>query len=219
MPSTTAPDATPVVVPPAPPAAARGPVPLPVVAVAVLAVVQSLALLALGLTGLDGVLAAQVRPDGAVVALVLLVLATWVVLCAGGGANLADGAGRLLLVSVSAAEVGLLLAVTGAGLLGVGGVGSVIVGPLGALPVPALALLGLGVPMTKLLLAYSLPATEWLAAGPRPRARRPALPPRQRVVRGVTLGVIGLALTTVALVGPPAGPATVPDPASVGTAP
>ncbi|WP_448614204.1 hypothetical protein [Modestobacter sp. URMC 112] len=218
MPSTTAPDATPVVRP-APPVPARGPVPLPVVAVALLAVAESLALLALGLTGLDGVLAARVRPDGAVVALVLLVLATWVVLCAGGGANLADGAGRLLLVSVSAAEVGLLLAVTGAGLLGVGGVGTVVVGPLGALPLPALTLLGLGVPMTKLLLAFSLPATEWLAAGPRPRARRPALPPRQRVVRGVTLGVIGLALTTVALVGPPAGPATVADPASVGTAP
>ena len=207
------------VVPAARPVAARGPVPLPVVAVAVLAVVESLVLLALGLTGLDGVFGTGVRPDGAVVALALLALATWVVLCAGGGANLADGAGRLLLVAVSVAEVGLLLTVTGAGLLGVEEVGMVVVGPLGALPVAALALLGLGVPMTKLLLAYSLPATEWLAAGPRPRARRPALPPRQRVVRGVTLGVIAVALTTVALAGPPAGPTTVPDPASVGAAP
>ena len=219
MPGTTAPDAPPVGVPPVPPVVARGPVPLPVVAVAVLAVAQSLVLLALGLTSLDGVLGTGGRPDGGVVVLVLGVLAAWVVLCAGGGANLADGAGRLLLVSVSAAEAGLLLTVTAAGLLGVGGVGLVGVGPLGALPVPALALLGLGVPMTKLLLAYSVPATEWLAAASRPRARRPALPHGQRAVRGVTLGVIGLALTTVALAGPPAGPATVPDPASLGAAP
>ena len=140
------------------------------------------------------------------------------VLCAGGGASLVDGAGRLLLVAVSCGEIALFLVLTVAGVLGVDGVELVVVGPLGALPVPALTLLALAVPTTKLLLAGSAGATDWLAAGPRPRAQRPALPRQHRVLRGVTLGVIGLALTTFSLVSSPADPAAGPAPAAVDSA-
>ena len=79
------------------PAAPRAPVPvaapaaqrprrLPttVGAAATLAVLEALGLLALGLTSLDGVFGTGVRPDGLLVAVTLLLLAGWVVLCAGG---------------------------------------------------------------------------------------------------------------------------------------
>jgi hypothetical protein len=193
--------------------------PLPVAAAGVLAVVESLALLALGLTSLDGVFGTGLRPDGGLVAVTLGLLAAWVVLCAGGGATLVDGAGRGLLVAVACGEVALLLVLTAGGVLGVEGVWSVVVGPLGALPVPALTLLALAVPTTKLLLASSPSATAWLAVGPRPGPARPALPPRHRLLRGVTVGVIGLALTTFTLVSDPAAPAAAPDTAAVDTVP
>jgi hypothetical protein len=189
-----------------------------VAAAGALAVVEAVALLAVGLTGLDGIFGTGVRPDGGLVALALLVLAAWVVLCAGGGASLVDGAGRLLLVAVACGEIGLFLVLTGAGLLGVDGGWQVVVGPLGALPVPALTLLALAVPTTKLLLAGSVAATDWLAAGPRPQVRQPALPRQHRVLRGVTVGAIGLALTTFCLVSDPASPATGATPAAVDTA-
>ncbi|MBY3554709.1 hypothetical protein [Modestobacter lapidis] len=218
MPSTTVPDVA-RVVPPARPIARRPRTPLPVAAAGLLAVVESLALLAVGLTGLDGIFGTALRPDGGLVALTLLLLAAWVVLCAGGGAGLVDGAGRLLLIAVSCGEIALLLVLTVAGVLGVGGVWLVVGGPLGGLPLPALTLLALAVPLTKLLLAGSVAATGWLAAGPRPRAARPALPRRHRVLRGVTVGVIGLALTTFCLVSSPAGPVADPATAAVDTAP
>jgi hypothetical protein len=221
VPSTTVPVAVPVdvpVVPPAAPVARRSRTPLPVAAAGVLAVVEALALLAVGLTGLDGIFGTGLRPDGGLVALTLLVLAAWVVLCAGGGASLVDGAGRLLLVAVSCGEIALFLVLTGAGVLGVDGGWRVVVGPLGALPVPALTVLALAVPITKLLLAGSDAASGWLAAGPRPRARRPQLPRPHRVLRGVTLGAIGLTLTTFCLVSGPASPAADATPAAVDTA-
>jgi hypothetical protein len=211
--------AVPAVVPPAAPVARRPRTPLPVAAAGVLAVVESLALLAVGLTSLDWLFGTALRPDGGLVALTLLLLAAWVVLCAGGGASLVDGAGRLLLVAVSCGEIALLLVLTGAGVLGVDGVWLVVVGPLGALPVPALALLALAVPTTKLLLAGSTTATDWLAVGPRPRVRRSALPTQHRVLRGVTVGVIGLALTTFSLVSSPADPVADPTTAAVDSAP
>jgi hypothetical protein len=218
--STTVVDAAPAVaVPPARAAAARRRTPSAVAAAAVLAVVESLALLAVGLTSLDGIFGTGLRPDGALVALTLLLLAAWVVLCAGGGASLVDGAGRLLLVAVSCGEIALFLVLTLAGVLGAGGGWVVVAGPLGGLPVPALTLLALAVPITKLLLAGSTATTDWLAAGPRPRVRRPALPPRHRVLRGVTVGLIGLALTTFALVSPPADPVAGPTSTSVDGAP
>ena len=51
--------------------------------------------------GLDGVFGTGVRPDGLLVAVILTLLAGWVVLCAGGGASLVDGAGRQLIVAVA----------------------------------------------------------------------------------------------------------------------
>ena len=192
--------------------------PLPVAAAGVLAVVESLALLVVGLTSLDGVFGTGLRPGGGLVALTLGLLAAWVVLCAGGGATLVDGAGRGLLVAVSCGELALLLVLTAGGVLGVDGMWSVVVGPLGALPLPALTLLALAVPTTKLLLAGSPAATDWLAVGPHPKTARPALPPRHRLVRGVTVGVIGLALTTFTLVSDPVAAPAAPDTAAVDTA-
>jgi hypothetical protein len=193
-------------------------VPVPVAAAAVLAVLQAVALLALGLTGLDGVFGTGGRPDGMVVAVSLLLLAGWVVLCAGGGACLLDGAGRRLLTAVACAEIALLLVVAVAGALGADGVWLVAFGRLGALPVPALALLALGVPTAKLLLAGSPSAIAWVQAGGRPRRVRPTPAVEHRLLRGLTVGCIGLALTAVALIGAPAGPPT-PSTAAVVVAP
>ena len=190
--------------------------PVPVGAVAVVAVLESLALLAIGLTSLDGVFGTGVRPDGLLVAVALLLLAGWVVLCAGGGASLVDGAGRTLVTAVAAGEIALLLVVTGAGLLGADGVWLVTFGPLGALPVPALTMLALGVPVLKLLLAGTPSATAWVAAGGRPRAPRPAPVVAHAGLRVATLACIGLALTAVALLGGPADTPAAPTTAAVG---
>ncbi|MCW2577264.1 MAG: conserved rane protein of unknown function [Modestobacter sp.] len=216
MSSSTVPDAVPAaVVPPTRSVPGRRRTPATVAAAGALAVVESLALLAVGLTGLDGLFGTGLRPDGGLVALTLLLLAGWVVLCAGGGASLVDGAGRLLLVAVSCGEIALLLVLAGAGALGVDGVALVAPGPLGALPLPVLTLLAVTVPIVKLLLAGSDATADWLAAGPHPRVHRPAQPPRYRVARGVTVGVIGLALTAFSLVSSPAHPAVEPAPAAV----
>ncbi|SDY69994.1 hypothetical protein SAMN05661080_04330 [Modestobacter sp. DSM 44400] len=221
MPSTVL-DAPRVAVPrPVRPAAPARPrtTPLPVVALAGIAVVESLGLLALGLTSLDGVLGTVVRPSGGLVATTLVLLAGWVVLCAGGGASLLDGAGRTLVVSVACGEISLLVVLGLAAALGADGMWLVAVGPLGALPVPALALLALAVPFSKLLLSGTPSALAWVAAGPRPRTRRPAVAPGRPVLRGATLAVIGLALTSVTLLGSPADAATVPTTAAVDSAP
>jgi hypothetical protein len=189
------------------PARARR-LPLPVLAAGLLSVTESLGLLAFGLTGLGSLLAGGHRPSGTVVAGALLLLAGWVVLSAGGGAVLVDGAGRRLLVAVSAAEIGVCLVVGVTGLTG--GVAMVAVAPGVGLPVPALALLALAVPTGKLLLAGAPTALAWVAAGGRPRAARPAAGPApHRVLRGVTVACIGLALAGVAVLG---GPADAPAP-------
>ena len=197
----------------------RLPLPVPVVAAAALAVLESLGLLALGLTSLDGVFGTGVRPSGLLVAVTLLLLAGWVVLCAGGGAGLVDGAGRTLMVAVAVGEIVLLLVLGGIGLLGGDGVWLVVMGPLGALPVPALALLGLGVPTGKLLLAGAPSALAWVEAGGRARTPRPAPVVEHRALRGITVACIGLALTGVALFGGPADTATTPSTAAVVDAP
>ena len=205
----------PAVAPPGSPAA-RAPrparprrAPLPVVAAGVVSVVESLGLLAFGLTGLGSLFAGGTRLSGPAMAGVLLLLAGWVVLAAGAGAVLVDGAGRRLLVCVAAVEVGVCLAVAVYGLFGPDGVRLVAVAGDVGLPVPALALLALAVPTGKLLLASSPSALAWVAAGGRPRAARPApVAPRHHVLRGVTVACIGLALAGVAVLGAPAdGPA------------
>ncbi|MGY1842313.1 hypothetical protein [Modestobacter sp. SYSU DS0875] len=200
---------------PSAPVAAR-PLRLPatVVAAGVLAVVQALGLLALGLAGLDGLFGTGVRPSGLLVAVSLLLLAGWVVLAAGGGASLVDGAGRGLLVGVSCAEIALLAVVGTAGLLGAE------LTVAGGLPLPGLALVALGVPTGKLLLATSPSAGAWVAAGGRPRLARRTVPVvEHRDLRLVTVACIGLALTAVALLGAPATEAPPPSTAAVVDAP
>jgi hypothetical protein len=87
--------------------------------------------------------------------------------------------------------------------------------PVG-LPLPALALLTLGLPVGKLLLAGAPSTVDWVARGPHPAVRHAepaAVGPR---TRAVTLALIGLALVTVALTTPVPGAA--PEaPATVGT--
>ncbi|WP_448625461.1 hypothetical protein [Geodermatophilus sp. URMC 64] len=175
--------------------------PATVVGAAALGVVESVALLAGALTGLDGVLTSPHRPDGAVVALLLLTLAGWIVGCAGGAATLADGAGRGVYAWVAYVElalVGLLLLV--------GLFTPHLDGYLPpALPLPAVALLALAVPTGKLLLAGSPTALAWVAAGPRPRERRTDPVAAHRGLCTATLAVIGLVLGAVALVAPAVG--------------
>jgi hypothetical protein len=184
-------------------------VPLPVAAAGVLSVVESLGLLAFGLTGLGSLFAGGARLSGPAMAGTLLVLAGWVVLSAGAGAVLVDGAGRRLLVCVAVAEIGAFLALAVFGLLGPDGVRLVAVTADVGLPVPALALLALAVPTGKLLLAGAPSAQAWVAAGGRPRAaRRAPAAPQHRGLQVATLACIGLALAGVAVLGAPAdGPA------------
>jgi hypothetical protein len=197
------PSTTPDVVAPTPRPATPPRMPATVLAVAGLSVVEALGLLAVGLTGLDGVIGTAIRPSGWLVAGTLLVLAGWVVSCAGGGASLLDGAGRGLLVAVACAEIGLVLVLFAAGLAGVQVPGT---GPFTGLPLPALALLALAVPTGKLLLAGAPSASVWLAAGGRPQTPRPAPVAQHRVLRGITVACIGLALTGVAVLGAPSDP-------------
>jgi hypothetical protein len=181
----------------APAAPARRRPPVTVVAAAAVAGVEAVALVAGALTGLDGLLLSPLRPSGLVVAVVLLGLAAWVVLCAGGGALLADGSGRRLYAGVATAEIGLLAVLLGLGL------GTPLLDGLPAsLPGPALALMALGVPVGKLLLAGAPTAVAWAAAGPRTRTRQPEPAPAHPGLRAATVAVIGLALLTIALVTP-----------------
>lgn len=174
--------------------------PTAVLAAGSLAVLEAVGLLALGLTSLDVVWGTGLRPPGALVALTLLLIAGWVVLAAGGGAGLVDGAGPRLLVTVALGELALLAVVLVSGASGA--VPSAV--PVGGLtlPLPGLALLAATVPLTKLLLATSGPARAWTQAS-RPVVRAPRAPVPHRVVRAVTLVGIGLALTAVALLGSP----------------
>jgi hypothetical protein len=185
--------------------------PAAVLAAAVVGVAEAVALLAGGLTGLDGLLLSPLRPAGPVVAAVLLLLAGWVVLCGGGGVLLLDHSGRRLYTAVATSEIALVGALLALALL------TPLFDPLPVgLPLPALALLVLGVPVGKLLLAGAPSVVAWVAEGPHAPVR-PAEPvaagPR---TRGATLAVIGLALLAVALTTPV--PAAVPDaPATAGT--
>jgi hypothetical protein len=156
-----------------------------------LSIGEAVALLAVALQGLDGLLTAPSRPTGPVLGLGLLVLAAWIVLAAGSGAAVIDGSGRRLLVGVAAGELALLSLVVAAAVLT----------PL-ALPLPGLLLLAAAVPVGKLLLAGSPSTAAWLAAGPPAVEPRPDPATAHRVLATATLGVIGLALGAVALLGP-----------------
>ena len=88
-------------------------VPVPALVAGVLSVVQAVGLLAGGLDGIDGVLATPARPAGLLIVGGLVALAGWIVLAAGGGAALIDGANRRLLVLTSSVEL-FVVAVVGA---------------------------------------------------------------------------------------------------------
>lgn len=179
--------------------------PAAIVGAAVLGVVEAVALLAVALGGLDGVLTSAATA-GWLVAGGLVVLAGWIVLCAGSAAALVDGSGRSLLTGVAYAEMALVA------LLLVLATVTPFANPT-SLPVPALGLLALAVPVGKLLLAGAPSSRDWIAQGPRVKVRRPDPVQAHRALATVTLGVIGFALFSVAVLAPvPAG--DVQDPAS-----
>lgn len=174
--------------------AARG-LPVTLVAAGSIGVLQAIGLLAVALTGLDGVLASAVRPAGWLVAGGLFVLAGWIVLCAGSGAAIIDAAGRRLFMGVAYAELVLVA------MLLVGATVLPVVNPT-VLPLPALGLLALAVPVAKLLLVSAPAARLRLAGGPPVRACRPDPVRGHRVLATLTLVFIGLALGAVAVLSP-----------------
>ncbi|MGY1615753.1 hypothetical protein ACI797_03325 [Geodermatophilus sp. SYSU D00691] len=175
--------------------------PATVVGAAAIALLEAVALLAGALTGLDGVLTSPDRPSGGVVVLVLLALASWIVGCAGGAATLVDGAGRGILAWVAHLELALVALLFLVGLFTT----DLDAYLPRALPLPAVALLALALPVGKLLLAGAPTAVDWVAAGPRPRERRPDPVATHRGVCVATLAVIGVVLGAVALLGPTTG--------------
>ncbi|MCW2533170.1 MAG: conserved rane protein of unknown function [Blastococcus sp.] len=169
--------------------------PVTVAAAGLIGVLEAVGLLAVALTGLDGVLSSPSRPAGWIVAGGLLLLAAWIVLCAGSGAALIDGAGRTLLLGVAYAEMALVA------MLLVIATATPMPTP-GDIPVPALGLIALAVPVGKLLLAGAPSAQRWVAEGPRTRVRRADPVQTHRMLAMVTLAVIGLSLTAVAVLAP-----------------
>ncbi len=180
-------------------AAPAGPrrLPLPVIAAAAVGVTEALGLLAVGLAGLDSLLTSGTRPHGGLVAAVVLLLATWVVVSAGSGAAMVDGVGHRGFVALAYGE---LFAVA---VVGVAAVAVPLPVPTPAgLPLPAAVLVALAVPVAKILLAGSVPAQAWIAAGPRVRERRPDPVAKHRIASTLTVAAIGLALGAVAIGGP-----------------
>jgi hypothetical protein len=183
--------------------------PLSVAAAGVIGVLEAVGLMSLALTHLDGLFSAANRPAGWIAATGLLVLASWIVLAAGSGAALIDAAGRQLFLGVAYGELVLVALLLVAA--------TVFPMPIpGSLPLPLLGLLALAVPVGKLLLASAPTARQWVAAGPRTRVRRTDPVKAHRLLATVTLGLIGLSLTAVAVLAPV--PTTGPNaPASVFT--
>ena len=173
--------------------------PMTVVAAGAIGILQAVALLAVAVSGIDGVLSTT-RPSGSTLALGLTVLAAWVVLCAGSGAGLIEGTGRRLLVGLAYTEITVV-----ALLLVVATVVPVVTPPAG-LPLPALALLVLAVPVTKLLLSATPSARQWVADGPITRVQRPDPVAAHRVLATVTLGIIGISLGALAVLAPVQAP-------------
>jgi uncharacterized membrane protein YhdT len=169
--------------------------PLTVASAGVIGVLEAVGLMALALTHLDGLFSAANRPAGWITGTVLLVLAGWIVLAAGSGAALIDAAGRTLFLGVAYAElvlVAMLLVIATA----------LPVPVPGSVPIPLLGLMALAVPVGKLLLANAPTAQQWVAAGPRTRVRRADPVATHRLLATVTLGLIGLSLTAVAVLAP-----------------
>lgn len=178
------------------PAATRR-LPVTVLSAGLIGILESVGILAVALTGLDGALSAPVRPAGWMVGLGLLLLAGWIVLAAGGGAALLDGAGRRLVLVVAYGELALL------GFAGVVATMTALVpaAPAGV-PLPLALLIGAALPIGKLLLVGAPSAARWLAEGPRVRERRIDPVAAHRVLATATLAFIGLALAAVAVTTP-----------------
>lgn len=174
--------------------------PVSVLAAGLVAILEAVALLAVAVTGIDGLLTSA-APSGATLALGLTAFAGWVVVCAGSGAGLIEASGRRLLVGLAYAEIVLVGAV-----LMVVTVAPVAVVPPAGLPLPVLALLVLAVPVAKLLLAGTPAARQWVAEGPRTRERRPDPVAAHRLLATLTLGVIGVSLGAIAVLAPVQGP-------------
>ncbi|PWW21421.1 hypothetical protein JD79_00551 [Geodermatophilus normandii] len=124
-------------------------------------------------------------------------LAGWVVLCAGSGLAALEG-GRRLVNGLACAEIAAVAALVVVSQV------TPLVGDLPTtLPLPAVALLALAVPVGKLLLT-SAPATlAWAeAAPPRVRTAAPARHPRLRLA---TVALIGIALGALAVTTPVGG--------------
>jgi hypothetical protein len=193
------------------PGTARRRPPVTALLTGLLSVAEAVALLAVALQGLDGLLTAPSGPTGPVLGLGLLVLAAWIVLAAGSGAAVIDGSGRRLLVGVASGELVLVA------LVGVAATLTPFALPVAlpvALPLPGLLLLAAAVPVGKLLLAGSPSVAAWLAAGPPAVEPRPDPATAHRVLATATLGVIGLALGAVALLGPVEDPVRTGETAS-----
>ena len=173
--------------------------PVTVVATVAVGLVESIALLAGALTGLDGVLSSVHRPGPGVVLPAVFVLAGWIVVCAAGAATLLDGAGQRLVTWVAYGELVLITVLFFVALFTPRA--EVPIPP--AVPLPAVALLVLAVPVGKLLLVGSPTAVAWVADGPRPRERRPDPTKTYKDLCVATLAVIGIALTAVAVIGVP----------------
>jgi hypothetical protein len=174
--------------------------PASVLATAAVGLLEAVALLAGALTGLDGVLSSPSRPGPAAVLLTVFALAGWIVVCAAGAVTLLDGVGHRLVTRVAYGELALIAVLFFVALFTPRA--EVPIPP--QLPLPAVALLVLAVPVGKLLLAGSPTAVEWVAAGPRPRERRADPTKTHRHLCLTTLAVIGIALGAVAVVGVPA---------------
>ena len=185
--------ATSVLDAPLPPTADPQRRPAAVLLLAGISLLEAVGLLAGGLTGLDGLMTATPRPSGLLVAAALGGLAAWIVLCAAGGLAALDGSGHRLPAGVACAEIALLAA------LAVVAPGAAVDLPT-TLPLPALLLLALAVPVGKLMLTSAPATVAWTAAGPR---RRPAVPPVAHPrTRLATVVLIGLALGALAVTAP-----------------
>ena len=178
-------------------------VPVTIVAAGLIGVLESIGLLAVALTSIDTLATAV---PGWIVAAGLFLMAAWVVLCAGSGAALIDGAGRSMLMGVAYAEMVLVSA-----LLVLATVTPLFPEATLRLPVPVLGLLALAVPVGKLLLAGAPSARAWIAAGPRLRESRRDPVQAHRLLATATLGIIGVSLGALAVLSPvPAGDAGMP---------
>jgi hypothetical protein len=169
--------------------------PVTIAAAASIGVLEAIGLLAVGLTSLDDVLTSPVRPAGWIVAGGLGLLAAWIVLCAGSGAAVLDGAGRRLLVGVSCTELVLVSTLL------IFATFLPVPNPT-SLPLPAVGLLALAVPVAKLLLVSAPSAKQWVLDGPRARVRHVDPVQAHRLLATLTLGVIGLSLGALALLAP-----------------